>query len=536
VKLPNPGSAALPTALGSLKNACRLSFGCAPENKDYAAIIGATAAARTFHPWRLPFQSTTASLYFSSGNRDRAASAMHIRKFDFDYSRRFFMEKTALGLGGAGVLGSLWSAICQAGDTASAYPEELLDIEIYTKGKVKVGDVIDQDNVELVQDLLDPIIHQEILQDRRKIFIQPSVHEAETMYPPYFLDATIRNQGQATFDADGNVYTKDGKAWIGGLPFPDAQTGNEAIANITLSWGRHDKAIYAIPAVTIDPEGSAKFEYDWIWAEQQCAGLVHPSAPGPYLDGHDDLSRMQVIWFTYTPEVRGHAFLSHWNYDQRKIPNLWGYLPNVKRVRRFPANQRFEPYMPGMNLFLSDAWASGDPMLTWGNYKIIHRGPMLGSSHNQWMPQNDNWRPPLVGGKQDQSYFYVGKSLIPEVIVFEGEPTGYPRAPVSKRRVFLDARNMGPGMAITYDRKDEMWKGFEGGGGQAQAGSQSILSDDGRPEWSWWWAMSHDVAKNNVSRLHHGKTCRGSWDSALDPKDDIVEEYMTKQALRRLGI
>ena len=31
------------------------------------------------------------------------------------------------------------------------------------------------------------------------------------MYPPYFLDATIRNQGMATFDEIGNVYTTDGK-------------------------------------------------------------------------------------------------------------------------------------------------------------------------------------------------------------------------------------------------------------------------------------------------------------------------------------
>ena len=249
------------------------------------------------------------------------------------------------------------------------------------------------------------------------------------MYPPYFLDATLRNQGQAVFDDVGNVYTQGGKPWIGGIPFPDAQTAEEAIANITLSWGRHDKSIYAIPGVVVNAKGSPQYEYDWIWAEQQCAGLVHPDAPGPYLPGSEDLARIQVIWFTYTPEVRGSAWLSHWKYDQREVPDLWGYLPSMKRVRRFPSNQRFEPYMAGMNLYLSDAWASGDPMLTWGNYKIIHRGPFLGSSHFQWMPENENWMPPLVGGKQDQSYFYVGKSLIPEVIVFEGEPVSYaPRA------------------------------------------------------------------------------------------------------------
>ena len=460
---------------------------------------------------------------------------MHIRKYDFDYSRRFFLDKTARGLGGAGVLTSLWPQLAAAGDASAAYPEELLSIEAYTKGAVKVGDVIDADNVDLVQDLLDPIVYQEIAQDGRKIFIQPEVQDVETLYPPYFLDATLRNQGQAVFDANGNVTTRDGQPWIGGIPFPEVNNGNEAIANITLSWGRHDSALYATPAVTVDANGTEKYEYDWIWGEQQCTGLVNPDAGGPYLDGHEDLARMQVVWFTHTQDVRGTAFLSHWHYDQRETPKLWGYLPSTKRVRRYPANQRFEPYMPGMNLYLSDAWASGDPMLTWGNWKIVHRGPFLGSSHNQWTPENDNWRPPLIGGQQDQTYFHVGKSLIPEVIVFEGEPVGYPKSPVSKRRIYLDVRNMGPGMAISYDRKGEVWKGSEGGGGQAISGDRTLTAKDGRPEWSWWWAMVHDMRRNNVARFHHAETCRGNGASALDPDEDIVSEYMTKTALQRLG-
>ncbi len=462
---------------------------------------------------------------------------MHIRKFDFEYSRRMFMEKTALGVGGAGLLTALWPEILRAGDASGAYPDEVLDIEAFTKGQVKIGDTIDADNVFLVQDIIDPITYQEVLQDRRTFFIQPTINEVETMYPPFFLDATLRNQGQAKFDADGNVYTQDGQPWIGGLPFPEVNNADEAIANITLSWGRHDSAMYAIPAVTVNPEGVVQFEYDWIWAEQQCTGLVHPNAGGPYLPGHEDKTRMQCIWFTHTNDVKGHAFLSHWHYDQREMPSLWGYLPNLKRVRRFPANQRFEPYMPGMNLFLSDAWSSGDPMLTWGNWKIIHRGPFLGSTHSQWLPNNDNWMPPLVGGNEGVSYYNVGKSLIPEVIVFEGEPVGFPNAPVSKRRIFLDVRNMAPMQSITFDRNGEVWKGLEGGGGQRLADGHEMLTSDGRPEWTWCWAISHDVQKNNVTRFHHGKTCRGNWGSALDPQDvNLIDEYMTQQALRRLGI
>jgi len=38
---------------------------------------------------------------------------MHIRKYDFDYSRRFFMDKVARGIGGAGVLTSLWPLLSE---------------------------------------------------------------------------------------------------------------------------------------------------------------------------------------------------------------------------------------------------------------------------------------------------------------------------------------------------------------------------------------------------------------------------------------
>ena len=56
----------------------------------------------------------------------------HIRKYDFDYSRRVFLEKTAQGFGAAGVLTGLWPLMCEAGDISKAYPEELLSIEAYT--------------------------------------------------------------------------------------------------------------------------------------------------------------------------------------------------------------------------------------------------------------------------------------------------------------------------------------------------------------------------------------------------------------------
>ncbi|MBL4782001.1 MAG: hypothetical protein JKX92_07135, partial [Porticoccaceae bacterium] len=64
---------------------------------------------------------------------------MHIKKYDFDYSRRFFMDKMAKGAMGAGVLTSMMPLVGNTGDISKAYPEELTNIEALTKGKIKTG-------------------------------------------------------------------------------------------------------------------------------------------------------------------------------------------------------------------------------------------------------------------------------------------------------------------------------------------------------------------------------------------------------------
>ena len=464
---------------------------------------------------------------------------MHIRKYDFDYSRRFFMEKTALGLGGAGVLTSLWPEVCKGdGDITKVYPEELWNIEAYTKGKIKVGDTIDADNIDIVQDLVDPMLYQEVKQDGRTFWIQETDTDVTRMYPPFYLDATLSNQGKAGFDADGNVVVKDtGANWIGGHPFPIAQTGNEAISNLSLSWGRHDQSIFAIPTISLNPEGETSYEYDFVWAEQQCCGLVNPSISPvrPYLEGHGDKTRFQSVWFTKPNDVKGTAFLNVWKYDQREFPDLFGYLPAFKRVRRFPTNQRFEPLVAGMNLFLSDAWAAGDPMLTWGDFKIVARQPMLASMHHQWLPQNDNWDLPKIGGPKGQTYYHVGKQLIPEIIGIEGEPTGFPRAPLSKRRVYLDGRNTMFPQAISYDRRGDIWKSFEPGFSYQKTDTHERKAADGRTEWTWSWVISNDIQSGRVTRFHHAESCTGGWKTLLDPGIDMLNDYMTVQAMRRLG-
>ena len=457
---------------------------------------------------------------------------MHIRKFDHDYSRRAFMAKTGT-MAGAGVLAPLWPLIAKSADISKAYPAEVLSVEAFTKGKVNTGDYVTAANVDYVKELLSPILYTQIKTMGRKIKIVPTTTDVTKMFPADYLEATLRNAGKAKVTADNNIVNADGNAWIGGNPFPDAKTGLEAMANITLSWGRSNNAVYAIKDYDIGPDGKLAYQYDFGWFEQNESGRL--GAGGPYRQGHEDKLRHQMVLFTGPSDVKGTAYLSTWYNDQRKFPDLVGYVPAFKRVRKFPTNQRFEPLVAGITIYLSDAWAAGDPLLTWGNFKVIGRKPMLGAVSQNWYGDDPNWQSPVHGGPTGISFMDTQYEMCPECILVEAEPTGYPRAPVGKKRVWIDTRNMMFIAYETYDRRGELFKSFEPIFSQYVKGDLKNMDHTGKnPTWSWTGVHCHDIQTNRMSRFRQNKECFGGLKSARNV-EGMYDNYLTEQAIARLG-
>jgi hypothetical protein len=459
---------------------------------------------------------------------------MHIRKYDFDYGRRMLLQKAAVGAT-AGVLAPLWPAIARSADVSKVYPDELLHIEAYTKGKIKPGDVITKDNVDIVKDLLEPVAYKQVKEMGRKINIVASTTDVTKLFSHDYLEATLKNKGRAILGADGNVYDqKEGTPWNGGSPFPEAKDGNEATANLTLSWGRHDFSQYAIRDHDISPAGDVAYQYDFVWTELQTTARLD----GKTWNDKKDLLRYQSVFFTSPQDTAGTAYLNTWSYDQRKFPELKGYLPAFRRVRDFPTNQRFEPLVSGITVFLSDAWAAGDPMQTWGNYKIVERKPMLAAigGRNFMGGYNDNWEPPVHGGPKGLTFSDTYMELVPEALVVDAEPTGYPRAPVGKKRTWIDARN---GMYIaynTYDRRGEIWKSFEPHYSLYSNDKMTVKDARGNPIWSWVSVLCHDIQSNRMSRFYQAKQVAGGYKSNWDEAgQDVYNKFLTVQALQRLG-
>ena len=83
------------------------------------------------------------------------------------------------------------------GTVEAAYPPELLSIEAYTKGKLKPGDVLNAENVDIVKDLLDPGAYYQIKHDGRLVDLAPTETDVTRLTPTAVPAGHLEQQGQA---------------------------------------------------------------------------------------------------------------------------------------------------------------------------------------------------------------------------------------------------------------------------------------------------------------------------------------------------
>ncbi len=457
---------------------------------------------------------------------------MHLLKYTHGWTRRHFMGQVAKGIVAAGVLAPLFDVMANHGEIARAYPDELLSIEAYTRGRLKAGDTLSAENVDLVKELLDPGTYIEIKEDQRIVHLRETTTDVYKLNPKPYLDATFRNHGLARFDSNGIVVTKDGKPWIGGNPFPDAKTAQELAAGASMSWGRWDTTFYPVGHYLTDPEGNVLYYYEFVWTEVQMTGRVEVE-PIPSVPGQTDKLRYVAIFVLSPTDFHGTNILQVWQYDARQFPLFYGFLPQFHRTRSFPSTQRFEPIVPGSNLFFTDTWFVGDPYATWGNFKLVAKGPILAAVANNWNGDRPNWEAPRCGGKKGNKYYICDYELVPEALVFEMEPVKYPRAPYSKKRIYSDARTGQPTNMIAYDRAGKPWKAWEQTYGIYEKNGLRVPATGPYPYWSWQQAHMLDLQSRIAGSFTHLPSLGAGWpDHYNDPK---AMEFCTVEALARYG-
>ncbi|WP_234981650.1 DUF1329 domain-containing protein [Fontimonas thermophila] len=177
--------------------------------------------------------------------------------------------------------------------------------------------------------------------------------------------------------------------------------------------------------------------------------------------------------------------------------------------------------------------AAGDPLHTWGNYRVVGRQPLLAGVSNGWNPEHPNWEHNVHGGPNNESFFDSVVEMVPETIICEAEPTGFARAPVSKKRVWFDARNWMPVAMVTYDRQGLPFRSFDGCYSLYEKNNERFL-DGAHPYWSWTYVHAYEFQTGRITRLEQVRELPGGHRTSVND-DSIYEKYLTHIALQRLG-
>ena len=305
--------------------------------------------------------------------------------------------------------------------------------------------------------------------------------------PLPYLQATLSNKGRHKIFPDGNLYTLEGRPWIGGNPFPQPQAAQEVLMANTLSWGEHDTQAHGTLDWDTDADGNVEYQYGSFYVEWQAVRRLTLDSH-PYMPGHENQIRFFGGTVVQPPTSTARASSRSGAYDQRQLPGYYVYQPTTKRVRSYPVDQRFEP-RSGQYVFRCRILEHGRPIADVGNFELVGKGPMLAGAHHCADLDQPNWLHKTCGGKSGVKYWRTRMELVPEAY-WSKWTRAYPRAPIGKKRIWYDARTLNSAAMISYDRQGKVWKQWEGGFDYYDR-KPGMTWIEGVPEHFWGWTHVH---------------------------------------------
>jgi len=372
------------------------------------------------------------------------------------WTRRGFLKRAG-AWAGAGLLQPVLSLIGSGKSIAAAYPDEVLSIEKYTKGRVKPGMVISKDDADLVKDIAPEGLIVE-LQRGGQIKIAETDLRPDAVNPKFWVEATLRNKGQAILDKNGQLWHKDGKPWIGGAPFPEPKTALEAVWNYKFNPRRYDDLRVISKVIGIDSNGSVLRRDGAIYMQIQTVGRLVVD-PKPILPKYKDEIHRTLLSLTEPFDVYGLAVASTIYYDAAKLPDTDLYIPTLRRTRRVPSTQRFESASPYSTYYTTDLDLQNDPVLTW-SWKLEGRKPMLApSASNIGARAKGGTKEDFIFPPSDEKFPRSTWELRPEMLLVDGVPH-LPGANYSRKRLYIDGIYQRSQMADIWDMAGKLWKFF----------------------------------------------------------------------------
>jgi hypothetical protein len=356
------------------------------------------------------------------------------------------------------IFASFFVLFLQEGKAADKLPT----IEYLTKGKVKIGDLIDKNNVDLVKEYLTAGICESV---RRGMVLRMSPEQLtpEQMVMKNFLEITERNKGKAVMDKNGTVYfQKEGTLWPGGIPFPKPKTGLEIMANEKFGLVWDDLQNSPIRMDFIDRSGKLYKTSIQMHKYLHMTGRMVIPPLGAFA-GSEDMFYKRLMVTKSPRNIKGMGQFTVRYYDDSANPDTgFMYLPAFKRIMRF-STTNWQDNIIGSDITSGDGRGLQEPLSTW-SFKLIKTNYMLFpecKSPFQLLYEDGTFDKQLKFDL-DRKYVRLGWRIYP-IHIIEGKCKfkhiygkkilyvhEYPHWPSGAQITAVDS----------YDRKMELWKSF----------------------------------------------------------------------------
>ncbi len=360
---------------------------------------------------------------------------------------------------------------------------EVPSIEALTSGKVKIGDLINMDNVDLVKEYLSAGIYEAIKQGMTLRMGEQL--PADKLVPNFFRDITENNKGKAIIDKGGAVYyEKTGVLWPGGVPFVNPKNGLEAITNA--KYGCVYDGFQMDPSwmMYINPKGRI---YKSSLMNQMYSYYTTRTKDEPLgaISGYEDILYKRISVFLSPLELKGLGQYTVRHYDDaKKFDTGFAYFPAYKRTVRVSATT-WQDNIGGSDMTYGGAGGLSEPFSYW-DFKLVGKKFILACEPDAPFP--------VVDGKtrkvDKRVKFTVGKKFpvsgwaVWPMYVVEGTPRI--KHIYGRKMFYVHAWPYWPaawqiGVTECYDRQKVLWKVLWNRRDQAVFDEENYTAQTGGP-------------------------------------------------------
>ncbi|MBW1900741.1 MAG: DUF1329 domain-containing protein [Deltaproteobacteria bacterium] len=240
-------------------------------------------------------------------------------------------------------------------------------IDELTGGKVKKGDIIDKNNVDLVKEWLTPGCLEAVNQGM--VLVMGTNSDYDDGVPKEFVELTEKNRGKAVMDTTGAVYyEKIGTPWPGGRPYPEPKTGLEAMSNAKYGVGVDDFTAKGVLRF-INKKGKVYKTFGLETTQIWCSVRKYLSPLGTAPDYEGMLFR-RTSMLTHPIEIKGQGQFSIRYYDDaKKYDTGFVYFPAYKRTLRI-SSTTWQDNIAGSDLIYGDSQGFNEPYVDW-EFKLL---------------------------------------------------------------------------------------------------------------------------------------------------------------------